>query len=79
MEKLNFMYLGADEIGQLGNAFKKMARNLHMLIAKVKAQVDFIAASSEELPAGAHQSAEAGDKFRVIAESVIELTCGIQS
>ncbi|MBP2638595.1 MAG: methyl-accepting chemotaxis sensory transducer with Cache sensor [Firmicutes bacterium] len=62
-----------DEIGQLGNAFKKMAQNLRNLISQVQSQADFVAASSEELSAGAHQSAKAANH---VAGSIGEIAQG---
>lgn len=62
-----------DEIGQLADAFKRMAQNLHNFIAQVQSQAELVAASSEELSAGAHQSAEAANQ---VAGAVIQIAQG---
>jgi methyl-accepting chemotaxis protein len=73
LKERNIDIQSEDEIGQLGNAFKKMANKLRGLIAQVQNQADFVAASSEELSAGAHQSAEAANH---VAESISEIAQG---
>ncbi|SDF60953.1 methyl-accepting chemotaxis protein [Sporomusa acidovorans] len=51
-----------DEIGQLGNSFKKMAKNLRNLLAKVQTQAESVAASGKELSASTQQSAQASNQ-----------------
>lgn len=62
-----------DEIGQLTNGFQEMRANLHTLVAKVLSQAQQLAASSEQLTASAHQSAEISSQ---IASSVAEIATG---
>jgi methyl-accepting chemotaxis protein len=48
-----------DEVGQLAQGFYDLRRNWRSLIIQVLSQAEQVAASSEELTASAHQSAEA--------------------
>lgn len=50
-----------DEIGELGQAFTKMAENLRSLIQKVTDSSQQVAASAEELTASSQQAAQASD------------------
>lgn len=63
-----------DEIGQLGQAFRKMAENLRYLIVQVQMQANTIASSSEELTAGAQQSAEAASQAAISVTQIAEGT-----
>ncbi|MBP2631872.1 MAG: mcpA 6 [Firmicutes bacterium] len=61
-----------DEIGRLGQAFEKMARNLRGFIKKIAASTDHVAASSEELMASAEQSAQVANQVAVSITEVAE-------
>lgn len=65
----------SDEIGQLANAFKEMAKNLHYLIVQVQMQANSIASSSEQLTAGAQQSAQAVNQ---VAISITQIAQGTE-
>jgi len=65
----------SDEIGQLANAFREMAKNLHYLIVQVQMQATTIASSSEQLTAGAQQSAQAGNQ---VAISITQIAQGTE-
>jgi len=65
----------ADEIGQLAQGFQEMRRNISALVAKVQRQSEQVAASSEELTASAHQSADASNQ---VASSVTDIAAGTQ-
>ena len=62
-----------DEIGQLAKGFQEMRTNLRQLIGKVHSQSEQLAASSEELTAGAEQSAQVSNQ---IAVSITEVSIG---
>lgn len=66
-------YTAKDEIGQLSAAFNTMAANLSELIRQVVHSTAQVAAVSEELTAGAQQSAQAATQ---IATSIIEVAQG---
>jgi methyl-accepting chemotaxis protein len=59
-----------DEIGHLVNAFNIMSKNVRNLIAKMATTSEQVAASSEELTAGAGQSAEAANHVAATIEHV---------
>ena len=65
-----------DEIGTLVKAFNTMSDNLRNLIRQVSSSSEMIAASSEELTAGAHQSAEAANH---VAGTVVSVAEGMQN
>jgi len=65
----------ADEIGQLARGFQEMKTNVSGLVAQVQRQSEQVAASSEELTASAHQSAEASNQ---VAASVTDIAAGTQ-
>jgi methyl-accepting chemotaxis protein len=64
-----------DEIGQLAEGFRKMRSTLGALVIKVQSQADQVAAASEELTAGAHQSADAANQ---VAGSITEIARGTE-
>lgn len=64
----------SDEIGTLTNAFNTMGHNLRDLIKHMSRTSEQVAASSEELTASAHQSAEASVH---VAETVGEVSAGM--
>ena len=64
-----------DEIGQLAKGFNDMRKNLRVLIQKVQDQSQQVAAASEELTAGAQQSAEAANQ---VATSITEIAQGVE-
>lgn len=66
---------GDDEIGQLGKGFQNMRSNLCSLVTQVQARAEQVAASSEELTAGAQQSAEAVNQ---VAADIALITEGVQ-
>lgn len=66
-------YNANDEIGQLSAAFNKMADNLNQLIKQVIHSAGQVATASEEVTAGAQQSAQAATQ---IATSIIEMAQG---
>ena len=59
-----------DEIGQLADAFKQMAGKLRKLITQVQSKAENVAASSEELTASTHQSADAAGQ---VTKSITEI------
>lgn len=73
VEKLQ-MYSG-DEIGQMAAAFNTMADHLRELICNVSGSSEQIAASSEELTAGAAQSAQAANH---VAGTVTQVAEGME-
>lgn len=62
-----------DEIGQLAKALDEMKQHLRRLIRQVGNSADQLAASSEELTAGADQSSQAANQ---IAESITSVAHG---
>lgn len=62
--------LSRDEIGQLGEGFQVMRTSLRSLVTKVQSQSEQLAASSEEMTAGAQQSADAAGQ---VAASITEI------
>lgn len=66
-------YKAKDEIGQLSDAFNTMAANLNRLIRQVVQSTVQVAAASEQLTAGAQQSAQAATQ---IAASIVEVAQG---
>lgn len=64
-----------DEIGQLGMVFQTMAENIRNLIHQVHESAGMVAASSEELSAGAGHAAEAGSQ---VAHAVSATADGAQ-
>jgi len=64
-----------DEIGRLGNSFKKMTENLRGLIQKIRGATDQVAAASEELTASAEQSAQASNQ---VAGAISEVATGAE-
>jgi methyl-accepting chemotaxis protein len=65
----------SDEIGQLANSFNTMKENLRMLIKQVSDSSQHVAASSEELTAGAEQSAQATTQ---VAGTISEVAQGAE-
>ena len=59
-----------DEIGRLAHAFEKMTENLRLLVHKITAATDQVAASSEELTASAEQSAQAANQVAIVITEV---------
>lgn len=70
VEKINVQ--SKDEISRLAEAFNIMGDNLRKLIRKVSATSEQLAASSEELTAGAAQSAEAANHVAVTITQVAD-------
>ncbi len=62
---------GADEFGELAQAFNKMMHDIKILVQKVSSNAEQVAASSEELTAAAQQSAEAANN---IADNAVKVT-----
>ncbi|WP_407306117.1 methyl-accepting chemotaxis protein [Desulfosporosinus sp. SB140] len=62
-----------DELGQLGRAFRTMAENLIQLVQHVSASASHVASSSQELSAGAEQSAQASNQ---VAVAIMEVSKG---
>lgn len=64
-----------DEIGQLGRAFKTMTDNLIHLIQQVSLSSTQVADSSQQLSAGAEESAQASQQ---VAISIMEVSVGAE-
>lgn len=64
-----------DEIGQLGRAFKTMTDNLIQLIQQVSLSSTQVAASSQQLSAGAEESAQASQQ---VAIAIMEVSVGAE-
>lgn len=64
-----------DEIGQLSQGFNMMRNTLRNLVRNVQGQSEQVAAASEELTAGAQQSAEASNQ---VAISITEIANGVE-
>ena len=64
-----------DDIGHLGAAFNAMTDNLRDLVEKVSQSSALVAATSQELTAGAEQSAQASNQ---IAIAITEVSCGTE-
>lgn len=64
-----------DEIGQLGRAFQTMTNNLIHLVQQVSLSSTQVAASSQELSAGAEQSAQASQQ---VARAIMEVSVGAE-
>lgn len=64
----------ADEIGQLAKGFGSMRKKLRDLVSGVQAKAEQVAAASEELTAGAQQSADAANQ---VAGSITEIAQGV--
>ena len=62
-----------DEVGQMAQDFHKMRQTIGKLIVNVQSQAEQVAASSEELTAGAHQASEAAEH---VAASIIQIAEG---
>ncbi len=62
--------LSHDEVGQLAQGFRDMRASLRTLVTNVLSQSELLAASSEELTASAHQSADAANQ---VAGSITEI------
>lgn len=65
-----------DEIGMLVKAFNDMSDNLRQLITQVSGSSEKIARASQDLTAGANQSAEAANH---VAETVVHVADGMQN
>lgn len=65
--------ISKDEIGQLDRAFKTMTDNLTLLVKQVSSSAAQVAASSQELSAGAEQSAQASSQ---VAVAIMEVSKG---
>lgn len=63
------------EFGQLSDSMLLMNQNLRNLVQQVQSQSSQLAASSEELTAGAHQSADAANQ---VAGSITEIARGAE-
>lgn len=61
-----------DELGQLGNAIKKMINNLRSLIVKVQTQAESVAGSGEGLSVSAQQSAQASNQVAVVISNIAQ-------
>lgn len=64
-----------DEVGQLAQGFCRMRSTLGNLVIRVQSQAEQVAAASEELTAGARQSADAGAQ---VACSITEIAAGTE-
>lgn len=64
-----------DEIGQLERGFAEMRSVLRTLVSRILHQSEQLAASSEELTAGAQQSAQASGQ---VANSIAEIAAGTE-
>lgn len=64
-----------DEIGQLGRAFKIMTGNLIHLVEQVSSSSRQVASSSQQLSAGAEQSAQASSQ---VATAIMEVSLGAE-
>lgn len=62
-----------DEIGQLAKGFQRMRHTLHRLISEVQDKAVNVASLSEQLHAGAGQSAQAANQ---VATSILEIASG---
>lgn len=62
-----------DELGQLGNRFNQMAKNLRELIEQIGNNTEQVAASAEELTASAEQTGKATEQ---IASTIQEVAAG---
>ncbi|MDF2874311.1 MAG: mcpB 3 [Sporomusa sp.] len=65
-----------DEVGQLAQGFQEMRNSLRALVTNVLSQSELLAASSEQLTASAHQSADAANQ---VAGSITEIAQGADS
>lgn len=61
---------GQDEIARLSSGFNQMVHNLRGLVSQVNTNAELVAASSEELTASAHESAQTSNQ---VAVSVTEI------
>ncbi len=66
---------GKDEIAKLAADFNKMVKNLRELIVEVSSGAEQVAASSEELTAGAQESAQAAHQ---VADSITDIAHGTE-
>lgn len=64
-----------DELGQLGRAFKTMTVNLIQLVQQVSLSSTQVAASSQQLSAGAEESAQASQQ---VAMAIMEVSVGAE-
>ena len=64
-----------DELGQLGRAFETMTGNLILLVENVSSSSKQVAASSQQLSAGAEQSAQASYQ---VAAAITEVSLGAE-
>lgn len=64
-----------DEIGQLGRAFKTMSDNLINLVQQVSLSSTQVAASAQQLSAGAEESAQASQQ---VARAIMEVSEGAE-
>lgn len=64
-----------DEIGQLGRAFRTMTDNLIQLVQQVSLSSEQVAASSQQLSAGAEESAQASQQ---VAAAIMEVSVGTE-
>lgn len=64
-----------DDIGQLGKAFNTMTSHLRDLVEKVSRSSALVASTSQELTAGAEQSAQASNQ---IASAISEVSLGAE-
>lgn len=64
-----------DDIGHLGTAFNEMTDNLRNLVKKVSESSELVASTSQELTAGAEQSAQASSQ---VAAAITEVSCGTE-
>ena len=71
-----------DEIGQLGRAFNEMSESLRNLVEKVNVNSTHVAASAEELTAGAEQATDATEQvshaIQEVASSSEKQTGGVE-
>jgi methyl-accepting chemotaxis protein len=68
----NMIVASRDEVGQLGQSFTSMAASLRSLIHQVQNNTHQVAALSEELTAGAEQSAQAANQVANVINEVAQ-------
>lgn len=75
LRQADIKVIADDEIGQLSQGFNEMRKTLRDLVCNVQSKSEQVAAASEELTAGAQQSAEASTQ---VAVSITEIANGVE-
>lgn len=65
-----------DELTDLANSYNEMAQNLHTVILEVSHAAEQVAASSQQLTAGAEQTSKASEQ---ITEAIQQITLGAEN